>query len=59
MRTLFDVPQVALRVWNVAPEHAGLVATQPVSEDLRLFASSLTMPFCGPNLGFEATAWLL
>ena len=58
LRTLFDVPQVALRVWNVAPEHAGRGATQPVSEDLRLFASSLTMPFCGPNLGFEATAWL-
>ncbi|MGE6210629.1 enolase C-terminal domain-like protein, partial [Comamonas aquatica] len=22
------------------------------------FATSLTMPFCGPNLGFEPTAWL-
>ena len=22
------------------------------------FASSLTMPFCGPNLGFEPTQWL-
>ncbi|MBX9834255.1 MAG: DUF484 family protein, partial [Burkholderiaceae bacterium] len=22
------------------------------------FASSLTMPFCGPNLGFEPAAWL-
>ena len=22
------------------------------------FASSLTMPFCGPNLGFEPAGWL-
>lgn len=58
IRTLFDVPQVALRVWNVAAAHANAPFAQGVSEDVRAFASSLTMPFCGPNLGFEATAWL-
>lgn len=58
IRTLFDVPQVALRVWGVAPAHLNAPFTQGVSEDVRAFASSLTMPFCGPNLGFEATAWL-
>src|SRR3989344_5617763 len=31
---------------------------QGASEDARAFASSLTMPFCGPNLGFEPAAWL-
>lgn len=58
MRALFDVPQVALRVWGTAPAYAGAAFTEGVSEDVRSFASSLTMPFCGPNLGFEATAWL-
>lgn len=58
MRALFDVPQVALRLWGTAPAYAGAAFTEGVSEDVRSFASSLTMPFCGPNLGFEATAWL-
>lgn len=58
MQSLFDVPQVALRLWGTAPEHAQAAFAQGASEDVRSFASSLTMPFCGPNLGFEATAWL-
>ncbi len=58
VRSRFDVPQVALRVWDVAPEHAGAPCAQGASADVRAFASSLTMPFCGPNLGFEAAAWL-
>ena len=28
------------------------------SDDAQAFASSLTMPFCGPNLGFEPAGWL-
>ena len=58
IQQLFDVPQVALRLWDVAGEHAQAPFAQGASEDVRAFASSLTMPFCGPNLGFEATAWL-
>lgn len=54
----FDVPQVALRVWDVAPEYAQGAHMQGASDDVRSFASSLTMPFCGPNLGFETLAWL-
>ena len=55
---LFDVPQVALRLWGTAGMHADAPFTHGASEDVRSFASSLTMPFCGPNLGLEATAWL-
>ncbi|MCB1978704.1 MAG: DUF484 family protein [Burkholderiaceae bacterium] len=54
----FDVPQTAIRVWDVAPEHAEHDFAQDASDDVRAFASSLTMPFCGPNLGFEPTSWL-
>lgn len=54
----FDVPQVAIRVWGVAPEYADQAFAQDASEDVRTFAGSLTMPFCGPNLGFEPASWL-
>ncbi|OJU86843.1 MAG: hypothetical protein BGO13_01215 [Burkholderiales bacterium 66-5] len=58
LQSLFDVPKVALRLWNVAPAWEQEPWTQGVSEDVRSFATSLTMPFCGPNLGFEAIGWL-
>ena len=29
-----------------------------VSDDARSFASSLTLPYCGVNNGFEASRWL-
>lgn len=54
----FDVPQVGIRVWDVAGPYVGQLFTMGVSEDAKAFATSLTMPFCGPNLGFEPTAWL-
>lgn len=54
----FAVPQVAIRVWDVAPAYVGAAFAQGVSEDARLFASSLHEPFCGVNSGFEATSWL-
>ena len=54
----FDVPQVALRLWNVAGAHSGTVYTMGVSDDAKAFAASLTMPFCGPNMGFEPVNWL-
>ena len=58
MRDLFDVPQVALRVWSVSPVFSGETFAQGVSEDAKAFASSLTSPFCGANLGFEPSKWL-
>ena len=58
LQSLFDVPKVALRLWNVAPAWEQAPWTQGVSEDVRSFATSRTMPICGPNLGFEAIGWL-
>lgn len=55
----FSVPQVAIRVWGVAPEYLSADFAQGVSADARLFASSLREPFCGVNSGFEATSWLV
>jgi uncharacterized protein YigA (DUF484 family) len=53
----FLVPQAALRVWGVAPEHQGLPVAAPVSEDVKIFATSLVAPYCGANSGFEASRW--
>jgi uncharacterized protein YigA (DUF484 family) len=54
----FMVPLASLRVWGVAPSHAGMPWAQPVSDDLKTFAASLAAPFCGLNSGFEAAQWL-
>lgn len=54
----FSVPQVGIKVWGVAPEFADADFAQGVSEDAKLFASSLMEPFCGVNTGFEAVNWL-
>jgi uncharacterized protein YigA (DUF484 family) len=54
----FSVPQVGIRVWGVAQAHAGQPFAQGVSDDAKVFASSLLEPFCGLNTGFEAVSWL-
>ena len=54
----FMVPQVALRLWGVLQAHQGEPFAQGVSEDVKLFADSLSQPYCGINNGFEAAQWL-
>jgi uncharacterized protein YigA (DUF484 family) len=54
----FSVPQVGIKVWDVAAQFAQADFAQGVSDDAKLFASSLVEPFCGVNTGFEAVRWL-
>ncbi len=54
----FSVPQVGIKVWDVAPEFAHAEFAKGVTDDAKLFASSLMEPFCGVNTGFEAVSWL-
>ena len=59
----FLIPQIGIRLWGTAehpvkPEHAHLPCAQPVSDDARSFARSLSLPYCGVNAGFEAAKWL-
>ena len=54
----FAVPQVAVRVWDVSADFASEPFAQGVSDDAKVFASSLSEPFCGLNTGFEAVSWL-
>ena len=54
----FLIPQAALRVWGVAPDYAEADFATGVSADMRSFASSLTLPYCGANSGFEVAQWM-
>jgi len=54
----FSVPQVAIKVWSVSAPFKDRGFALGVTEDAKLFASSLTEPFCGVNTGFEAVTWL-
>ncbi|MDC8760444.1 DUF484 family protein [Janthinobacterium fluminis] len=54
----FAVPYATLRLWDLAPQHADAWFTAGVSDDARLFASSLQAPYCGANKDFEAVRWL-
>jgi uncharacterized protein YigA (DUF484 family) len=58
LRTEFAVPQATLRLWDLAARHEGQWYTLGVSDDARLFASSLMAPYCGSNHDFEAVRWL-
>jgi uncharacterized protein len=54
----FLIPQAAIRLWSLAPAYAANDFAQSVSEDVKTFAGSLTLPYCGVNAGFEAVGWL-
>jgi len=54
----FMIPQAAVRVWRAAEEYAALPCARAVDDDVKSFASSLSVPYCGVNAGFEAAQWL-
>jgi uncharacterized protein YigA (DUF484 family) len=54
----FLIPQAAIRVWGVDDKYVDQPFTQSVSADTKILTSSLTLPYCGLNTGFEAAAWL-
>jgi uncharacterized protein YigA (DUF484 family) len=58
LRDEFLIPQAALRLWDVGPQLEGTTFVQGVSADVRSLTASLTLPYCGPNAGFEAVRWL-
>jgi uncharacterized protein len=55
---VFDVPHAALRVWEVDEAYRQADFARQVGEELRIFATSLDAPYCGPNTGFAAAQWL-
>ena len=54
----FLIPQGAIRVWGADEAFASLDFAQLVSDDVKIFASSLAVPYCGVNAGFQPVGWL-
>lgn len=58
LQQVFDVPAVALKLWDVAEQYVHMEVVQGGTDDLRLFAEGLRAPYCGANAGFEAAGLL-
>lgn len=58
LKRVFEVPYAALRLWEVKPALESLDCAQAVESDTVTFANSMRVPFCGSNVGFEASSWL-
>ncbi len=58
LREQFLIPQAAIRLWDLAPEHAERPWAADIADEVRAFAAGLTQPYCGANAAFEAVHWL-
>ena len=58
LERIFNVPQVAMKLWDVADVYEGEPFAQGASEDIKSFADSLRQPYCGVNAAFDAAQWL-
>ncbi len=54
----FQIPQAALRLWDLAPEYAAANFATGVSDEVRGFTAGLSTPYCGANAAFEPVHWL-
>lgn len=54
----FLIPQAGIRIWGATEFFSGQPYAAPVGPDIKSLASSLTLPYCGLNSGFEAVQWL-
>ncbi|HSD60361.1 MAG TPA: DUF484 family protein [Burkholderiales bacterium] len=57
LREDFAVPHVALRLWGMAGDEAGLPEVAPVSDGVRILAEGLTQPYCGGHAADEVAGW--
>ncbi|MDR5778039.1 DUF484 family protein [Caballeronia sp. LZ065] len=55
---VFDVPHAALRLWDIDEAYRQADFARQVGEEVRIFANSLTAPYCGANTDFAAAQWL-
>lgn len=58
LRELFDLPGVALRVWDLPGLGAGSPQLRDVTPSVRDYARELPRPYCGPYKDQEAAGWL-
>ena len=54
----FMIPQGGIRLWGGSDMFGGMPFAHSVSEDVKVFSASLSVPYCGVISGFEAAQWL-
>lgn len=57
LRDDFSIPHVALRLWGQPANTDELPEFAEVSEELQVFAETLSQPYCGSTSGFETSSW--
>lgn len=57
LREDFVIPHFAMRLWDKAATGSELPQFAAVSEELQVFAETLSPPYCGPTAGFETSSW--
>jgi uncharacterized protein YigA (DUF484 family) len=57
LRDDFAIPHVALRLWGHPENSDELPEFAEVSEELQVFAETLSQPYCGSTSGFETSSW--
>jgi len=57
LRDDFAIPHVALRLWDHPENAEELPEFADVSEELQVFAETLSQPYCGSTSGFETSSW--
>ncbi len=55
---LFDLPAIALRLWDIPALGHDNEFTQDVTPSIRQYAQELQHPYCGPLKEQEAASWL-
>ncbi|KAA0889474.1 DUF484 family protein [Pusillimonas sp. ANT_WB101] len=55
---LFDLPTIALRLWDLSKLTDENEFAQDVTHEIRTFARDLTEPYCGPFHNQEVAGWL-
>jgi uncharacterized protein YigA (DUF484 family) len=53
----FAIPHVAMRLWERPESIDELPEFAEVSQELQVFAETLSQPFCGSTAGFETSSW--
>lgn len=56
LKQIFDVPEVALRMWGLANPDSALDTA--VTDQDKTFAQGLAAPYCGPNQALAVARWL-
>ena len=56
LREDFSVPHIAVRFWQI-DDHPDLIEFSAASEEMRVFAASLTSPYCAHHPMFDSMQW--